>query len=162
MKTENPALRSGARTSTLMKRQLWTIPILEDDVDVKFTDEEIDEMLEGLRQLAERHEAQFSSNLNVTIVADNGKQAKSRVPIRGCILGLKAVPDNVPFVIISDSDNEITTLPIRPAPPSSDRIPALSGYPLDPDDDSSDEDLSETAESLHTQTASTSVVTPTN
>ncbi|GKC31129.1 hypothetical protein Tco_1038423, partial [Tanacetum coccineum] len=43
-----------------------------------------------------------------------------------------------------------------------DRIPALSGYPLDPDDDSSDEDLSETAESLHTQTASTSVVTPTN
>ncbi|GJZ17206.1 hypothetical protein Tco_0553329 [Tanacetum coccineum] len=54
------------------------------------------------------------------------------------------------FVIISDSDNEITILPVRPTPPSSDRIPALSGYPLDSGDDSSDEDLSKTAESLHT------------
>ncbi|GJZ16029.1 hypothetical protein Tco_0551706 [Tanacetum coccineum] len=66
----------------------------------------------------------------------------------------------VPFVIISDSHEEITTLPVRPAPPSSDRIPALSSYPLDSGDDSSDEDLSETAESLHAQTASTSVVHP--
>ncbi|GJS28631.1 hypothetical protein Tco_0489251 [Tanacetum coccineum] len=65
-----------------------------------------------------------------------------------------------PFVIISDSDDEITTLPVRPAPPSSNRTPALYGYPLDSDDDSSDEDLSETVESLHTQTASTSVVHP--
>ncbi|GJX73509.1 reverse transcriptase domain-containing protein [Tanacetum coccineum] len=46
-----------------------------------------------------------------------------------------------PFVIISDSDDEITTLPIRPAPPSPDRTPALYGYPLDSGDDSSDEDL---------------------
>ncbi|GJU31547.1 hypothetical protein Tco_1175136 [Tanacetum coccineum] len=40
------------------------------------------------------------------------------------------------------------------------RTPALYGYPLDSGDDSSDEDLSETVESLHTQTASTSVVHP--
>nr|GEU34537.1 hypothetical protein [Tanacetum cinerariifolium] len=65
-----------------------------------------------------------------------------------------------PFVIISDSDNEITTLPVRPAPPSPNRTPTLYGYPLDSGDDSSDEDLSETAESLHTQTTSTSVVHP--
>ncbi|GJX47433.1 hypothetical protein Tco_0272623 [Tanacetum coccineum] len=64
----------------------------------------------------------------------------------------------VPFVIISDSNDEITTLPVRPTPPSSDRIPALYGYPLDSGDDSSNEDRSETAESLHTQTASTSDV----
>ncbi|GJZ45995.1 hypothetical protein Tco_0593591 [Tanacetum coccineum] len=65
-----------------------------------------------------------------------------------------------PFVIISDSDNEITTLPVRPAPPSPDRTPALYGYPLDSGDDSSDKDLSETAKSLHTQTASKLVVHP--
>ncbi|GKE03203.1 hypothetical protein Tco_1395221 [Tanacetum coccineum] len=59
-----------------------------------------------------------------------------------------------PFIIISDSDDEITTLPVRPAPPSPDRTPALYGYQLDSGDDSSDEDLSEIAESLHTQTAS--------
>ncbi|GJS38364.1 hypothetical protein Tco_0563407 [Tanacetum coccineum] len=64
------------------------------------------------------------------------------------------------FVIISDSDDKITTLPVRPAPPSPDRTPALYGYPLDSGDDSSDEDLSETAKSLHTQTASTLVVHP--
>nr|GEU37905.1 reverse transcriptase domain-containing protein [Tanacetum cinerariifolium] len=62
------------------------------------------------------------------------------------------------FVIISDSDNEITTLPIRPVPPSPDRTPALYVYPLDSGDDSSDEDLSDTAKSLHTQSASTLVV----
>ncbi|GKG17260.1 hypothetical protein Tco_0362217, partial [Tanacetum coccineum] len=45
------------------------------------------------------------------------------------------------FVIISDSDDEITTLPIRPAPSSPDRTPALCGYPLDSGDDSSNEDL---------------------
>ncbi|GJZ45468.1 hypothetical protein Tco_0593064 [Tanacetum coccineum] len=65
-----------------------------------------------------------------------------------------------PFVIIFDSDNEITTLPMRPAPPSPDRTPALYVYPLDSGDDSSDEDLSDTTESLHTQSASTSVVHP--
>ncbi|GJW95073.1 hypothetical protein Tco_0174745 [Tanacetum coccineum] len=64
------------------------------------------------------------------------------------------------FVIISDSDDEITILPVRPAPPSSDHTSALYGYPLDSGDDSSDKDLSETVESLHTQTASTSVVYP--
>ncbi|GJX99797.1 hypothetical protein Tco_0356816 [Tanacetum coccineum] len=66
----------------------------------------------------------------------------------------------VSFVIISDSDVKITTLPVRPTPPSSDRIPSLSSYLLDSGDDSSEEDLSETAESLHTQTALTSVVHP--
>ncbi|GKB52254.1 hypothetical protein Tco_0903007 [Tanacetum coccineum] len=65
-----------------------------------------------------------------------------------------------PFVIISDSDDEITTLPIRPAPPSPDRKPVLYGYPLDFGQDSSDEDLSKTAKSLHTQTALTLVVHP--
>ncbi|GJY94199.1 putative ribonuclease H-like domain-containing protein [Tanacetum coccineum] len=63
-----------------------------------------------------------------------------------------------PFVIISDHDDEITTLPVRPAPPSPDRTSALYGYPLDSGDDSSYEDPSDTAESLHTQTTSTSVV----
>ncbi|GJX37293.1 hypothetical protein Tco_0250596 [Tanacetum coccineum] len=62
------------------------------------------------------------------------------------------------FVIISYYDDEITTLSVRPTQPSSDRIPALYGYLLDSGDDSSDEGLSETAESLHTQTTSTSVV----
>ncbi|GKC59687.1 hypothetical protein Tco_1087285 [Tanacetum coccineum] len=47
----------------------------------------------------------------------------------------------IPFDIISDFDDEITTLPVRPTPSSSDRIPALSGYLLDSSDDSSDEDL---------------------
>nr|GEU99277.1 hypothetical protein [Tanacetum cinerariifolium] len=55
-----------------------------------------------------------------------------------------------PFVIISNSDDEIIILPIRPAPPSPDRIPALYGYPLDSDVDSSDKDLNDTTESLHT------------
>ncbi|GJV59157.1 hypothetical protein Tco_1465257 [Tanacetum coccineum] len=64
----------------------------------------------------------------------------------------------VRFIIISDFYNEITTLPVRPAPPSSDRIPTLYGYPLDSGDDLSNEDLSVTTESLHTQTAPTLVV----
>ncbi|GJT14858.1 hypothetical protein Tco_0873564 [Tanacetum coccineum] len=62
------------------------------------------------------------------------------------------------FIIISDSNDEITTLAVRPAPPSSDRTPALSAYPLDSCEDLSDKDWSETIESLHTQTAPTSVV----
>nr|GEV33892.1 RNA-directed DNA polymerase, eukaryota, reverse transcriptase zinc-binding domain protein [Tanacetum cinerariifolium] len=45
-----------------------------------------------------------------------------------------------PFVIISDSDDEITTLPVRPTPPSPNRTLALYGYPLDSGDDSLDED----------------------
>ncbi|GKE58421.1 hypothetical protein Tco_1497606, partial [Tanacetum coccineum] len=61
-----------------------------------------------------------------------------------------------PFVIIYDSDDEVATLPVRPALPSLDRIPALYGYLLDSGSDSSDEDLNETAESLHTHSASTS------
>nr|GEU71104.1 hypothetical protein [Tanacetum cinerariifolium] len=66
----------------------------------------------------------------------------------------------ISFVIISDSDDEITTLPIRPLPSSSDCIPTLSGYPLDGGDDSSNMDLSETVELLLAQTASTLVVHP--
>nr|GEV00480.1 hypothetical protein [Tanacetum cinerariifolium] len=50
------------------------------------------------------------------------------------------------FVTISDSDDEITTLPVRPTPPSPNRTLALYGYPLDSGEDSSDEDLSDTAE----------------
>ncbi|GKB45559.1 hypothetical protein Tco_0896312 [Tanacetum coccineum] len=64
----------------------------------------------------------------------------------------------VPFIIIFDIDDKITTLPVRPAPPSSDRIPVLYSYPLDSGDNSSDEDLSETDEFVHTHTASTSVI----
>ncbi|GJT08158.1 hypothetical protein Tco_0842620 [Tanacetum coccineum] len=64
------------------------------------------------------------------------------------------------FFIISDSDDKITTLPMRLAPPSLDCTPALYGYPLDSSDDSSDKDLSDTTESLYTQSASTSVVHP--
>nr|GEV01231.1 hypothetical protein [Tanacetum cinerariifolium] len=64
------------------------------------------------------------------------------------------------FVIIFNFDEEITILPVRTAPPSPDRTPALYGYPLDSSDDSSDEDLSETAKSLHTQIALTLVVHP--
>nr|GEV97725.1 integrase, catalytic region, zinc finger, CCHC-type, peptidase aspartic, catalytic [Tanacetum cinerariifolium] len=43
---------------------------------------------------------------------------------------------------------------------TSNHTPALYGYPLNFGDDSLDEDLSKTTESLHTQTASTSVVYP--
>ncbi|GJU38740.1 hypothetical protein Tco_1191697 [Tanacetum coccineum] len=45
------------------------------------------------------------------------------------------------FVIISDSGNKITTLPVIPTPPSPDHTMALYGCPLDSSDDSSDEDL---------------------
>ncbi|GJX89762.1 hypothetical protein Tco_0343088 [Tanacetum coccineum] len=49
---------------------------------------------------------------------------------------------------------------MRPVPPSPDHIPALYVYPLNSGDDSLDEDLSDTAKSLRTQSASTSVVHP--
>ncbi|GKB52257.1 hypothetical protein Tco_0903010 [Tanacetum coccineum] len=65
-----------------------------------------------------------------------------------------------PFVIISDFDNEITTLPMRPTPPSPDHTPGLYVYPLESGDDSSDENLSDTTKSLHTQSTSTSIVHP--
>ncbi|GJT37447.1 hypothetical protein Tco_0937312 [Tanacetum coccineum] len=58
------------------------------------------------------------------------------------------------------TEKEITTLPVRPTSPSPDRTSALYGYLLDSGDDSSEEDLNDTAESLHTQYASTSVVHP--
>ncbi|GJX82447.1 hypothetical protein Tco_0331928 [Tanacetum coccineum] len=45
-----------------------------------------------------------------------------------------------PFFIIFDHDDEITTLPVRPAPPLPNRTTALYGYPLDSGDDSSDKD----------------------
>nr|GEV61581.1 hypothetical protein [Tanacetum cinerariifolium]GEW85677.1 hypothetical protein [Tanacetum cinerariifolium] len=63
-----------------------------------------------------------------------------------------------PYGIIFDLGDEITTLPIRPAPPSPDCTPALYGYPLDSGDDSIEGDLSDTTESLYTQSTSTSVV----
>nr|GEX68302.1 uncharacterized protein [Tanacetum cinerariifolium] len=47
---------------------------------------------------------------------------------------------------------------MRLVPQSPDDTPALYIYPLNFGDDSSDEDLSDTAKSLHTQSASTSVV----
>ncbi|GKB77982.1 hypothetical protein Tco_0944877 [Tanacetum coccineum] len=62
------------------------------------------------------------------------------------------------FVIIFDSNDEITTLPMIPAPPSPNHTPALYVYPHDSGDDLSDEDLSNTTKSLHTQSASTSVI----
>ncbi|GJT52732.1 hypothetical protein Tco_0978889 [Tanacetum coccineum] len=46
---------------------------------------------------------------------------------------------------------------MRSIPPSLDHTPALYVYPLNSGDDSSDEDLSDTAKSLYTQSASTSV-----
>ncbi|GJX82319.1 hypothetical protein Tco_0331800 [Tanacetum coccineum] len=45
------------------------------------------------------------------------------------------------FVIISDSDDDITNLLVRSAPSSPDHTPALYGYPLDSSNDSSNEDL---------------------
>nr|GEY41646.1 hypothetical protein [Tanacetum cinerariifolium] len=63
-------------------------------------------------------------------------------------------------VIISNFNNDITILPMRPVPLSPDRTPALFVYTLNSSDDSSYEDLSDTAKSLHTQSASTSVVHP--
>nr|GEV50230.1 hypothetical protein [Tanacetum cinerariifolium] len=62
------------------------------------------------------------------------------------------------FIILSDFDDEITTLPVRPAPSPSDRLPDLSGYPLDSGNNLLNGDLSETAESLPARTASTLVV----
>nr|GFB47695.1 hypothetical protein [Tanacetum cinerariifolium] len=50
------------------------------------------------------------------------------------------------FFIISDHENKITTLPVKPAPSSPDHTPALYGYPLDSGDDSSNKDLSDTAD----------------
>ncbi|GKE53461.1 hypothetical protein Tco_1488617 [Tanacetum coccineum] len=71
------------------------------------------------------------------------------------------------FIILSDYDDEITTLPVRPTPPSPDYVPDSPDYSLDSDldsdpskDDSPRDDLTETAKSLHTQAASTSVVHP--
>ncbi|GJU66536.1 hypothetical protein Tco_1252795 [Tanacetum coccineum] len=66
----------------------------------------------------------------------------------------------IQLIILSDSKDEDTTLPVVYAPSSLDRVPALSSYSPDSDldsepteDDLSDEDLSETTESPQTQTA---------
>ncbi|GJU66369.1 hypothetical protein Tco_1252628 [Tanacetum coccineum] len=71
------------------------------------------------------------------------------------------------FIILSDSNDEITTLPVRPAPPSPDYVLASPDYSPDSDldfdsseDDSPGEDLIKTAESLLTQTTLTLVVHP--
>ncbi|GKE47926.1 hypothetical protein Tco_1479184 [Tanacetum coccineum] len=70
----------------------------------------------------------------------------------------------IPFIILSDSNDEVTTLPVRPTPPSLDYAPASPDYLLDSDldsnpseDNSPGDDLTETAKSLHTQAASTSI-----
>ncbi|GJX25465.1 hypothetical protein Tco_0231761 [Tanacetum coccineum] len=73
----------------------------------------------------------------------------------------------ISFIILSDLDDEVTTFPVRPAPPSPDYVLTLLDYSLDSDldsdpleDDSPGEDLTETVESLHTHTTLTSVVYP--
>nr|GEY58809.1 hypothetical protein [Tanacetum cinerariifolium] len=73
----------------------------------------------------------------------------------------------IPFIILSDSDDEVTTLPIRHAPPSPDYVLASPNYSpdsnLDSDplkDDSPGDDLTETVKSLQTQAASPLVVHP--
>ncbi|GKC88018.1 hypothetical protein Tco_1148667 [Tanacetum coccineum] len=65
----------------------------------------------------------------------------------------------IPFIFLFDSNDEVTTLPVRPAPPSPNYVPALPDYSPDSDldfdpseDDLLDEDLTKTVESLHTQT----------
>ncbi|GKB42541.1 hypothetical protein Tco_0887483 [Tanacetum coccineum] len=72
----------------------------------------------------------------------------------------------IPLIILSDSKDEDTTLPVVSAP-SLDRVSTLFGYSPDSDldsepteDDSSDEDMIETAESPQTRTALTSFVQP--
>ncbi|GJX38206.1 hypothetical protein Tco_0251509 [Tanacetum coccineum] len=73
----------------------------------------------------------------------------------------------IPFIIMSDYEDEDTTLPIRSAPLSPDYVLASPDYSLNFDsdskpvrDDSPNEDRTEAAESLHTQTALTPVVQP--
>ncbi|GJT55440.1 hypothetical protein Tco_0990494 [Tanacetum coccineum] len=73
----------------------------------------------------------------------------------------------ISFIILSGLDDEVTTFPVRPAPPSPDYVPTLLDYSPDSDldsdpleDDSPGEDLTETVESLHTHTTLTSVVHP--
>ncbi|GJY78541.1 hypothetical protein Tco_0484342 [Tanacetum coccineum] len=71
----------------------------------------------------------------------------------------------IPFIILSDSNDEVTTLPVRPTPPSPDYVPASPNYLPDSnldsnpsEDNSPGDDLTKTAKSLHTQAASTSIV----
>ncbi|GJT98624.1 hypothetical protein Tco_1094142 [Tanacetum coccineum] len=71
----------------------------------------------------------------------------------------------IPFIILFDSDDEVTTLLVRPAPPSPDYVAASPDYSPDSDldsdlskDDSPGQDQTETAESLPTQITLTSVV----
>nr|GEV63169.1 hypothetical protein [Tanacetum cinerariifolium] len=69
----------------------------------------------------------------------------------------------VSFIIISDYEDEITTLPVRPVPPSPDYVPTLPNSDLYPDlseDASPSKDSMKITESLHTQISSTSVVHP--
>ncbi|GKC48324.1 hypothetical protein Tco_1066046 [Tanacetum coccineum] len=71
----------------------------------------------------------------------------------------------IPFIILSDSDDDVTTLPVRHAPPLPNYVLDSPDYmsDLDLDSDSSEDDspgneLTETVELLSTQTASTSIV----
>ncbi|GKD46316.1 hypothetical protein Tco_1270961 [Tanacetum coccineum] len=73
----------------------------------------------------------------------------------------------IPYIILSYSEDEDATLTIVFAPLSLDYVSASPDYSLDSDsdfkpaeDDSSDEDLTKTVESLQTQTALTPVVQP--
>ncbi|GJS80658.1 hypothetical protein Tco_0730539 [Tanacetum coccineum] len=68
----------------------------------------------------------------------------------------------IPFIILSNYEDEDTTLPVVYALLSSDYVPASPDYSLNSDSDSEpteydspDEDLTENAESLQTQTALT-------
>ncbi|GJT13639.1 hypothetical protein Tco_0860681 [Tanacetum coccineum] len=69
------------------------------------------------------------------------------------------------LIILSDFEDDDTTLPVVSAPSSPDRVPASSSYSPDSDsdfeptkDDSSDKNLSETAKSPQTQSALTPFV----
>ncbi|GKC60703.1 hypothetical protein Tco_1088301 [Tanacetum coccineum] len=73
----------------------------------------------------------------------------------------------IPFIILSDNEDEDTTLPVRSASLSPDYVLALPDYSLNFDsnfepvgDDSPNVDRTEAAESLHTQTDLTPIPLP--
>ncbi|GJZ29547.1 hypothetical protein Tco_0574194 [Tanacetum coccineum] len=73
----------------------------------------------------------------------------------------------IPFIILSDSEDEDTTLPVVSAPlspdyvsASHDYLPDSNSYSKPVEDDSPNEDLTKTDESLQTQTTLTPVIQP--